>query len=742
MSIYIKSIRAKHLGPLDNFDKELKLINLIYGHNEKGKTYLVEFIYRSLFKNINLPNLRSVSAPGQVVVSGIEANDVVFSPSTRKKLEDFWEINQPGLPRDFSKLLVVRGGELDLASNSPAGLNDQILKDFLSGEVLLDRIGGKINATASTATYDGMRISGAQRAQVKEYNELLDKINDLNQYIEDVNKKISGGRRFELTREIGQLIEQLSWQDHAKRYKAFTLANEIVSLEGEMKEIPAESLDSLERDITRHRESQAKLARKQQELAINQQKAQHFEWLDTVVIEYQKLISTVNPVKMKFGLLWLVLTIVSAISAIALVLFRQPYFGIGMILLAILFGFLYLLRFKKAQANALLGNELDKIEQEFKEKFNYKGQVGSTVLLSKLKELQPVYFSLKPLHDDIDVIINESQNLEREVSRTFRQLIKSEIAIEDWQAKFNEMDQKRSKLDNQSQQLKYDLARLDVAEDLYIETPVYINQNRDDSILVNDPSGQTLRSAQKTALDSDQDHTEDLKQVDYDRSRQTQLTELLKEKEDELDEVEDALENLKQAVCGRTGSNIGIQWEDLIEKLTNERTNLVNKYKDVTASILAQMSVNEVLLDLRKIEESRIEEGLSSPFVTQALLSTTGHYDHIEKVDKEIQVSDKYGQPYKLSDLSTGAREQVLLGLRMGFAAKLLAGETMFLILDDAFQHSDWNRREILVDKMMQLANMGWQIIYFTMDDHIKNLFNEKFGEKFKDQYRFIELNN
>ena len=99
-------------------------------------------------------------------------------------------------------------------------------------------------------------------------------------------------------------------------------------------------------------------------------------------------------------------------------------------------------------------------------------------------------------------------------------------------------------------------------------------------------------------------------------------------------------------------------------------------------------------------------------------MATTGHYDRVEKEDRELFVANSYGR-YRVSDLSTGAREQVLLGLRIGFAAIILAGTPLFLILDDAFQHSDWERRDRLVKKLFALAKEGWQIIYFTMDDHI-----------------------
>jgi uncharacterized protein YhaN len=64
----------------------------------------------------------------------------------------------------------------------------------------------------------------------------------------------------------------------------------------------------------------------------------------------------------------------------------------------------------------------------------------------------------------------------------------------------------------------------------------------------------------------------------------------------------------------------------------------------------------------------------------------------------------------------------------------------MFLILDDAFQHSDWKRRERLVNKLFDLSKQGWQIIYFTMDDHIRQLFEEKAKKAGKVQYQTIEL--
>ena len=43
------------------------------------------------------------------------------------------------------------------------------------------------------------------------------------------------------------------------------------------------------------------------------------------------------------------------------------------------------------------------------------------------------------------------------------------------------------------------------------------------------------------------------------------------------------------------------------------------------------------------------------------------------------------------------------------------------------------------MDTAFDLAKMGWQIIYFTMDDHIRDLFERK-GKLFGDDFILKEL--
>ena len=69
----------------------------------------------------------------------------------------------------------------------------------------------------------------------------------------------------------------------------------------------------------------------------------------------------------------------------------------------------------------------------------------------------------------------------------------------------------------------------------------------------------------------------------------------------------------------------------------------------------------------------------------------------------------------------------------------LTGDNALFLILDDAFQYSDWERRPKLVDQVFAMAEKGWQIIYLTMDDNLRDLFCDK-GKELGDNFVFKEL--
>ena len=83
MNIRIDSVAVNGLGPIGSIKWKFNDINLIFGKNEQGKTFLVEFLLKSLFRYSQ--KTRPLPEYGQVVVSGIQNVPLAFDPKYSKK---------------------------------------------------------------------------------------------------------------------------------------------------------------------------------------------------------------------------------------------------------------------------------------------------------------------------------------------------------------------------------------------------------------------------------------------------------------------------------------------------------------------------------------------------------------------------------------------------------------------------------------------------------------------------------
>ncbi len=101
--------------------------------------------------------------------------------------------------------------------------------------------------------------------------------------------------------------------------------------------------------------------------------------------------------------------------------------------------------------------------------------------------------------------------------------------------------------------------------------------------------------------------------------------------------------------------------------------------------------------------------------------SITGRYDEVEIKNKNFVVKEKSGRKFKADDLSSGAKDQLLLCFRLA-ALKHIFPKGSFLILDDAFIFADWPRRQKLVDLIKKFIEDGNQVIYLTSDNHTRDI--------------------
>jgi len=79
------------------------------------------------------------------------------------------------------------------------------------------------------------------------------------------------------------------------------------------------------------------------------------------------------------------------------------------------------------------------------------------------------------------------------------------------------------------------------------------------------------------------------------------------------------------------------------------------------------------------------------------------------------------GSRLAAGSLSGGAIDQLYLAIRLSIGERYLQGETGFFILDDPFIKSDADRLNRQLDSLVRLAEDGWQILYFSAKDEVKD---------------------
>ena len=696
MAIRIKELTVQNVGPLPDFTMQFADVNLIYGRNEAGKTYLIEFILRSVFRHASEWSLRAPSGHGKVLLSGVEAETTSFSPDSKKKLEDYWDKGMSGLPTNMAALLVVKGAELAMVRDRSGGINRAILKSYLSRDVVLDEIVGRIPATLQKASVAEGAIEAKRQGEIKARLDCMEDRDRIEKLFREIEERYSGGRRRELELRKEDLAAQVAQLRQAKRHLAYEISREITDLVQDRQRIPDSELHKLEKDFDAYQRGLGKLGQQEEQQRSLANESADYAWLQEAVRIWEtKQLERAAAPKIALLILGGILLAGSLIAAVANVdLLAVALFLAGAAIAALYVRGLYRQVHVSAETD-----ELRRLSEDFEARFGAK-----LLSLAELKRreaaLREPYFKAKTLMDEC---VKESEGIEQlasEIAGQVRVLTGQECPRDAWGGLISDLGARAKGLDEQVHAMKLKLVSLAVKEDEYLaEGP----------------------------------------EAEFDSSRLQSTETELEDIDRELRGLQTGLDNLKQSVCNQTSSDISTSWPELLEELRQHRQQVIDTYKSMTAQVLAQIAVNEVLADVRTHEDEKIRSGLKAPAVMTSLRQITGHYESLDLEGDQLVVSDPYGD-YPLPGLSTGAQEQVLLAVRMGFASMLAGGQPLFLILDDAFQHSDWVRRERLVEEVVRLAKDGWQVTYLTMDDHLRDLFRKAGKKEFGEAFSYKEV--
>lgn len=690
MPVAIHEINIKNLGPIPEIDWKLGKLNLVYGKNETGKTLLVEFLIRSLFKSKEW-QLRPQTGTGRITISGIEEDLLSFSPSSLKKFEEYYATVIGGLPPDFSKLLVVKGADVELSREKEA---DKIfIKRYLSSKELLDTIEDSISKTIQTATIENGQIYGQKKGEIKRRNELKQNLDRINNLFDTINKEYLSGEKQLLENKKSKLEQKLEEMKKAKRHCAYTLAKEIQELEMKRNEVDDIILDEINNQLNILEQKEDELRTKHQNYRDAKERSKDFPWVKESAELYKGFLSSVDSRKFNNNLLFSLIIILGVLTTVF------SYFNIfigvtASLITLIVIVFLSIRGYRNLARESRKMSELEKISKEYEKRFGTPLS-GLPELINKQEELKIDFNNSDLLFQQWKGLENEVKQLKIQLSLTLQQIFGEKIDEEKWGETLHQVREDKRRATNRIMELNAELSRLNVDETEYLEKP---------------PS------------------------IEYDPEEYTQIETDLHKVLAELQDNEIALTNLKQEICRYTNDDIGTSWETLIENLRKEHEEIINELREITAEIIGKIAVMDIINKLREEEDEKIKEGLKNENISKPLYEVTKRYIGFKLEGDTLYVQDPYTE-FKLSEISTGAREQVLLALRMGFCSRLLREERLFFILDDAFQYSDWDRRERLVDKIVELARNGWQIIYFTMDDNIRELFNRK-GEALGTDYK------
>jgi len=704
----IKSLKVQPQGPLrEKLEISPKGLNLIYGRNETGKTFLLETMAAWLFgKGKNSP-LKKVSRNwdpvpnGSIEVTGVQgaegSRDMLLDSTSKKNLQDYF-VDELAMPADLSELLLVRAGE-SLLENP-----DDLVKRSLSASGMLQEIidESKVSRTLQRATVTEGLIHGNNAGEIRKRNEWKNRLTLLKELRHRYAQE-HGGELDGLEEDISRVEGELNQLKTAKRSKAYQISQEVSALQEKIRGQP-QDLDELEDMIDRIERVRSELSEKKNRVAFLTDELKHKDWADHACTRYRELqsvqnlppetIRTSNP-------LFLILSFVCLIGAGILYFTAGLWGALGGVMASLAFFMLWLL-VKKEEAGkpSLEDPDMEKIRAEFREKFGDE-LISEAFFQNKLESLILYQGQREESLRDLAELRNKEIELHARLeTRLGKHPDGSELAK--WSKQVSSWKKILAGLEETVQLKRSELDRLGIEDDEFLS---------EDSSMVWDSN-------------RFEELEEELKSLNR-RSHQSQVEQ----------------GKLKTEIAAMTQNNTGY-WEELISGMEEKIGEAEKKYQEITAEILGKIAVVSTVRELQEKEDEMIAQNLeNSQFNADIQEISGGRVNEFAWEGGELKVVREGLGKFSREFLATGANEQLMIALRTLFARHYLGETPCFLLLDDAFQNSDWERRELLVEHLIRLVReSGWQVFYFTMDDHLRELFQRKARDLLPNEFEYLEL--
>lgn len=238
----------------------------------------------------------------------------------------------------------------------------------------------------------------------------------------------------------------------------------------------------------------------------------------------------------------------------------------------------------------------------------------------------------------------------------------------------------------------------------------------------------------QTQIDSLEDQVGETEQ-EWNADRHEELVKRKQENSDKLDQLTEELNHHadKLSEFDRTVANLPLeQFTDVEEPRIESIVELeptIERLNDFVSTLNTRVETAIGAIEiLEEIEEEEVREinylfeddSYALEFFNECC---DGNYDGIryEEADNVVKVTRADGRELSADKLSQGTYDLLYLAIRLKLAQELLDGDPGFLILDDAFLHSDDDRINQEMDLLDELATEGWQILYFSIRNAVRD---------------------
>lgn len=678
----IKKIRLKDYGPIKDFYLEPKDFNVIFGRNETGKTTLVEALISVLFKTRT-----RYGKPEDITVEIIGNNKSIILPSSK-------QVNI--LPRtEVAPLLYIPSSESALYEKS-----DSQIKFWDSLKLMLSKTGTQIPfAILIKKLREGIGYQPKRNEWKTEKERILEnekiRLEQLKDYIREIGEIENKKKELKkFSEKYSKLSDELKEMEGYKKYKFYQtvkkLYNDYIDKKNSLNLYQRYS----EEDLNRWQELEIKKTNKTVQLKEKKEIESELQDLNKNYNEILKKIDLVEKHNIKNKLNqyrdiekepnFFYPILIFLCGFILLILSFRLNFSILIPLLVFLLSIISVtaIGIKKAHI---------RIKVYKREQF----LIDTKLILPEVKDFEDIEREIQGLEDD-KIRIGTIIDTKYERLKTLNSIItvdEIEREIEGLRKKSGcgEIDQLKKKIEEKN-------SIQNEVRGLGAELTKYLDE-RDDL------KWQRLIDEKKVPPP--------LKEIDISNA----------------DEIEDEIKVLKQQIEG-IESEIKI-FEEIKKKqynITDEKkilqeiAELDNRLKNYAFELQAVLKAEEILNQMSNELDNFIENLIyGEDSLSEYFYLVTQKYNKVKVENQNFIAIDTAGNEYPLESLSSGAKDQLLICFRLS-ALKKLFPEGVFLILDDAFIFADWQRRCKLVELLKNFVDEGNQVIYFTSDEHSRDL--------------------